>query len=324
MKKRVIIIVAIIAVIFALLAALYLKEKTDNQDKNNQSVEIYFVNPGSHDIESEKRVLQSINVEDKVTEVLNILTVTGPLNKSLKLPSSTPFTILGSSVIGDTAIVYFDEDYYGISTPDKIYLKSAITWSLTSIEGINSVIFYVGEDIIRTGEDTSIKEQNFEYDRGYVYLDPSIDPQNPILLSFKLYFIDKSTNKLTLEQRSNVYTNPNVSKEYYIVDELIKGTTTDGAYTAIPKSTKLINVETDNKICYVNLSSDFVTKQANDVEINRLSVYQIVNSLTLLDDVDAVQIFIDSKKVEGFKNGVDLSESFKADETYNNSTKENK
>ncbi len=320
MKKRVIIIVAIIAAILALFTALYIKEQNDNQDKNTQAVEVYFVNPSTHNIESERRILQSIEPQNKVSEMLNILTVTGPLNKSLKLPSSSPFTLLGSSVIGDTAIVYFDENYNAISSPDKIYLKSTITWSLTSIDGINSVIFYVGEDIIKTGEDVSSTEDNIEYDRGYVYLDPTIDPQNPVLISLKLYFIDKTSNKLVLEQRSNIYANPNITREYYIVDELIKGTTTEGSYSAIPKGTKLINVETDNSICYVNLSSDFVSKQPNDEAMNRLSVYQLVNSLTLLDNVDAVQIFIDSKKVEGFKNGVDLSESLQANDFYNDLT----
>ncbi len=324
MKKRVIIIAALMVVILALFMALFIKEQIDIQDKNTQAVEIYFVNPSTHIIEPEKRVLQSVDTDDKVAEVLDALLVSGPINKGLKLPSTTPVTLLGSTVIGDTAIVYFDEDYNYITNTDKIFLKSAVTWSLTSIEGINTVIFYAGEQVIKTGEDTSLQEDNIEYDRGYVYLDPTIDPQNSVLINLKLYFINKETSKFVEEQRTNVYSNPNITKEYYIVDELIKGTTVEGTYSAIPKGTKIINVETDNRICYVNLSEDFVTKQTDDGVTNKLAVYQIVNTLTMLDDVEAVQIFIDSKKVTGFKNGVDLSDVLYADDSYNDVKEEDK
>ncbi len=315
MKKRVSIIVMFI-ILFILVVVLIVDRKSnDNNENGTQTVETYFVNNSTKNLESEKRILQSTEKKAQVDEVLEILLVTGPINKSLKFPSSTELTLLGSSIMGDTAFVYFGEDYNNLTDADKIYLKASITWSLTSIPNINSVVFYVGEEVIKIQSSNTQKTDNsIKYDRSYVSLNPSIDPINSVLIGFTLYFPNEDTNLLEEEQRLNVYANPNTIKEYYIVDELIKGSTTDGLYSAIPKSTKIINVETDNRICYVNLSEDFVSKQTEDERMNYLAVYQIVNSLTLLDNVDAVQIFIDSKKIKAFHN-LDLSEVLSRDET---------
>lgn len=321
-KKRIIIIIATFLVLITAIFIFVKQSQINNETldttstKGSNYAEAYFLNPSTDSLEMEKRLLQSTDVNRQIQEILEIILKSGPTNKGLKIPTATSVDLLGSNVVGDTAFVYFGENYEELTDVDKIYLKASITWSLTSIEGVNSVMFYCGENVIETESATSQQQnQSNKYDRSYVYLNPVIDPQNSVLISFKTYYPLESTNELVEEQRNNVYANPNVIKEYYIVDELIKGTTIDGHYSAIPKSTKIINVETDNRICYVNLSEDFVTKQPDDYEMNRLSVYQIVNSLTLLDDVDAVQIFIDSKKVKGFKNGLDLSEVLTADES---------
>ncbi len=307
MKKPIIIFIAVISLVFISIATIYTKQLNDTTEKNTQTIETYFINPNTSNLECEKRTIQSIETIDQVNEILNILLKTGPINKNLNLPSSTEVTLLGSSINGDVAYVYFDKDYNSLTDVDKIYLKASITWSLTSIDGISSVIFYVDNDVLYTGHNNSQNEnQNVNYDRNYLRIDPTIDSQNSILISFTLYFPDSQSNKLVEESKKNIYANPNVTKEYYIVDELINGTTNENLYSAIPQSTKIINVETDNRICYVNLSSDFVTKQPDDLQTNTLAVYQIVNSLTALDNVDAVQIFIDSKKTKGFKNDLDL------------------
>ncbi len=309
MKIKVV-IVSVICFFMVVLGVVIAYEKNSNKnDVLAQTAETYFVNPSTQSLELEKRTLQSTDIDAKVDEVLDILLVTGSANKNLKPLTEKPIVCLDSYVQDGSAIVKFGDEFNNLTNIEKIYLKSSIVWSLTSIEGVSSVIFYVNDTPLVTDAVATIaNKDNIKFDRNYVVLDPVIDPVNSIQINLKLYFVNEKNGLLNLEQRQNVYANPNTPREYYIVDELIKGTNTPGLISYIPKSTKIINVETDNKICYVNLSEDFVTKQPNDEQINKLSIYQIVNSLTALDDVDGVQILIDSKKSKGFKNGIDLSE----------------
>ncbi len=323
MKIKVVIVSVICFFIIILGVILAYEKNSTEKDILVQTVETYFVNPSTQGLELEKRTLQSTELEDKVDEVLNILLVSGSANKSYKPLTEKPITYLDSYVQDGSAIVKFGDEFNNLSNVEKIYLKSSIVWSLTSIDGVSSVIFYVNDTPLVTDAVATIaNKDNIKFDRNYVLLNPVIDPVNSILINLKLYFVNENNGLLTLEQRQNVYANPNTVKEYYIVDELIKGTNTQGLVSYIPKSTKIISVETDNRICYVNLSEDFVSKQNNDENINRLSIYQIVNSLTALDGVDGVQILIDSKKSKGFKNGVDLTEVLTEKKDYNEEIKE--
>lgn len=318
MKKNYITIICLFVFFIILVFSIYRNHQSVKDENSEQTLEVYFVNPATNSLDGEKRILQGTTVDDKVAEILNILLVTGPLNKSLRVPTKTELSLIDATIDGDTVSVYFDENYNNLDSTDKIYLKSAITWSLTSINEINYVTFYVGDEVIPTySNNQATAEENLnKYDRSYVTIDPIIDPVNSILINLSLYFVDETTGYLNEEQRLNVYADPNTLKEYYVVDELIKGSTSDQFTSVIPTSTKIINVETDNNICYVNLSSEFVDKQQDNEDINKLSVYQIVNSLTLLDSVDSVQILIDSKKTKGFKNDVDLRQVYTRDDSF--------
>lgn len=317
MKKRIIILISVLLFLILSYFVYSVSNSSKNSTTSTQTAEIYFLNQASKNLEPEKRVLAATTASDKIDEILRILLETGPLSQSMKKPTSVDIQPTESSVVGHTAIVYFDNSYNTLSSVDRIYLKSSVTWSLTSISDITSVMFYVDNVIIPTDQtvtnDSGQILNSYKYDRSYVLLNPSVDPQNLVMITLDLYFVDENNNLLSEEVRSNVYADPNKMREFYIVDELIKGTTAYGLTSYIPKSTKIIKVATDNNICYVTLSQDFISKQPEDEAINRLAVYQIVNSLTLLDEVDAVQILIDSKKVEGFSETLDLSDVLTTD-----------
>ena len=61
----------------------------------------------------------------------------------------------------------------------------------------------------------------------------------------------------------------------------------------IPEGTKLLSVSTDQGVCYVNLSEEFLTPLPDVKET--ISLYSIVNSLCQLPGVDQVQIAINGE-----------------------------
>lgn len=322
MKKRLIIVISIIT-LFIILAVIGAKNYSSKvKQSQTQTVDVYFLNQADKSLEPEKRNLTTSTTLENVRETLNILFESGPLSQNLKIPTNEKVAVTKIYVSGTDAIVHFSKGYNDLSDVDKIYVKASTTWSLTSIPNIDGVILYVGNEIIPIANDYSLYTDGVEkdekidvYDRGYVFLNPTIDPLNSIVITLNLFFVDDKEYTLNEEIRGNIYSNPNVTKEYYVVDELIKGTEVEGLVSVIPKSTKIINIETDNRICYVNLSSDFITKQSENLKVRQLAVYQIVNSLTILDHVDAVQIFIDSKKIDGFGSELDISEVLVMDES---------
>ena len=73
------------------------------------------------------------------------------------------------------------------------------------------------------------------------------------------------------------------------MDELIKGPQAKGSLATVPPETKVRNIMTQDGICYVDLSSEFVSRHSGGKAKELLTIYSIVNSLTALDDVSKVQ-----------------------------------
>ena len=81
----------------------------------------------------------------------------------------------------------------------------------------------------------------------------------------------------------------------------------------MPEGTRLIGISTEDGLCTVNLSSEFIDNSNGGSAFDTLSVYSVVNSLCALDNVDKVQFLIDGKTVEVYGNFI-FDEPFEADD----------
>ncbi|GAG68250.1 unnamed protein product, partial [marine sediment metagenome] len=84
------------------------------------------------------------------------------------------------------------------------------------------------------------------------------------------------------------------------VNELLKGPNSANLVALIPEGTKLLNAEVKNDIAYVDFSSDILKGASGGSILQRFIIYTIVNTVTEIDEVDAVQILIGGKNVGTF------------------------
>ena len=111
----------------------------------------------------------------------------------------------------------------------------------------------------------------------------------------RLYFANSDKSELVMEYRKiNIVDTKPV--EQYVVSELIKGPKIKGNERLLASDTKVLSVETTDRICYVNFKEGFLEKNATSG--SKLVADSIVRSLTGLNNVDSVQFLIDGKKTE--------------------------
>ena len=117
-----------------------------------------------------------------------------------------------------------------------------------------------------------------------------------------LYFVNSETNKLVPEARKvdvkELLTTPYTK----IVEFLIEGPKNETLKKAIPEGTKVNNSSLKKDVLELDLSKEFIENQKGDFEKTSLSIYSIVNTLTELNEINAVKILIDGKDNEKFKN----------------------
>jgi len=133
-----------------------------------------------------------------------------------------------------------------------------------------------------------------------------------------LYFLNDKMNGLILERRL-ISKDADVLKQ--VVAEMIKGPTDEYAKPVFPNGTKLISIELQEGIAFVNFSKEFL-QDSEDEGIDKLRVAALVNALTDIPGVESVQILVEGNKIDAigkYKIGLDpLKRMILVGDVYNN------
>ncbi len=207
--------------------------------------------------------------------------------------------------------VNYSSSYKKMKTVQEVLYRAAVVKTLTQIEGVEFVQFYV--------EGQPLTDRN-EKVIGFMSEDMFIDNtgketnyyQN---VSMVLYFADRSGTKLKETHVTKVY-DGTVAMEQLVIQQLLAGVNSinglqAGYYDTIPEGTALIKTTTKDGICYVDFNSAFLNKRKGLSD--KAAVYSVVNSLVELPSVSKVQFTIDGLSVEKYGDGLVFNDFFERD-----------
>jgi len=146
---------------------------------------------------------------------------------------------------------------------------------------------------------------------------PGLDGQTgrqPHRLPAHLYFAEKKGRFLTAEERTLLH--PGTPEGYgkEIIQGLINGSRR-GLMRTIPPDTQLraLYISKDGT-AYVDLTKELTTRHSGGIQMERLTIYAIVNSLILnVSEIEAVKILIDGRESLTLAGHMDLRFPFKAE-----------
>ena len=209
------------------------------------------------------------------------------------------------------AVVDVSSSYLALDNAQEVVCRSAIVWTLTSLDMIDNVELTVEGRSLRNQQGKEIGVMN----RENVRIDGDVPAETTEYAILKLYFTNADGTDFQIEDRV-VEVNANQAREKTILEQLIAGPLEKGYYPTVPADTKIRDVTTTKDgICYVNLSQDFLTKTATANINDVVTVYSIVNSLCELEEVDKVQFLMEGEKIEDYKGVLDFSTPFTAVES---------
>lgn len=306
------IIISIFIVVLFICCFFGIRHITNKDDMIDVGIDVYFREITTSFMKSERHEIKGETNEDIVNSVLEELKLE-PRDEALA--SVIPEDIEFKSINIDKNVVTVDvsSEYNGLSSGEELMARAAIVNTLSGLDFIDYVRITVEGFEIRNSEGEPIGLMSSE---NYI-ISPLISPEPKNYKTVKLYFANKDATAFNIEERE-IEVNPNEPLEKYIIEELIKGPKEEGNYATIPSETKLrsIKTETTDGICYVDLSSDFVTKHTGGSTGEWFTIYSIVNSLTELENIKKVQFLIEGEKQQDFKGHIDFSTLFEADLTY--------
>ncbi len=295
-----IIFVMISICIIIVLAIIFSKLKNTSINSNTENIKIYYYNKVNSTLSYEEKNI-SINDNNFINNIFEQMKI-APKSTNLKSVVPPDLELLDYNLYNYILTVNLSNNYNNLSDIEKLIFRAGFVWSITEINSINSIKFLIENEELKYANNKNIGYLN----RDNIILNPIISPDKLEQEKIILYFAN-SNNKL-VEEKRNIEANQNQSMEIHIVEELIIGPKLDGNIKTVPSETKIRNIKTEDNICYVDLSSDFITKISGNKEQENLAIYSIVNSLTNLSNVNKVQFLIDGEKTNLSKESVDISQ----------------
>jgi germination protein M len=269
-------------------------------DRKRQ-VSVYFRDKITNTLNEEKRNVEA-GGRNSVREVARLSVeelIKGPVNEINAPVISKEAKLLGLDINEKVATVNLSEHYDEKKGVEALLLRFALVNTLCSIEGIDGIVIQVeGKPITSasTGKEVGVLSIN----------DITLDiqnNQNTEKTTICLYFPSSEDNLLKQEKRSVEIHNA-LSIEKTVVSELIKGPQKSELMPSLSSGTKLLGIETKDKVCYVNFSSEFVSKDNSGSLSTTLTLYSVVNSLCEIDGVEEVKILVNGETGTEFGNYV--------------------
>lgn len=275
----------------------------DEQPENGTTYKIFYINNEETKTVTGDYVSATQDTAGLIEELLGQLAQV-PSRLEYKPPLASGFELLGYTLDNGQLTMNFDGRYREMDNIKEVLTRAAIVRTMTQIEGIDYVSFTVQGEMLTDSSGVTI---------GTMSPDMFIDNAGNEINAYEkanliLYFADEDGTGLVVENRRNVVYSSNIAMEKLVVEKLIEGPDSDGAYPTVNPATRIINVTVNDGICYVNLSEDFLT-QPYSVD-PAVTIYSITNSLSELSNVNKVQISINGETNIAYREKISLSDVF--------------
>lgn len=291
--------------LLTVLSALLLLCACGQQGRNKAGTtyKIYYVNHDETGVLYNEYVTEATDREELLAELLQQME-TGAEKLEYRAPLSGTFQLLGTTFSEDQLILNFDENYRLQPVITEILVRAAIVRTLTQIDGVSYLAFQVNSEPLLDASGALV---------GVMSADQFIDNAGNEINTYEkvkltLYLADEEGDNLKAVTRTVVY-NSNISMERLVVDQLIAGPSeNEAAFPTINPDTRVVSVNVQDGICYVNFDSTFLTQIYNVT--SEVAIYSLTNSLVELTNVNKVQISINGDSNVNYKENISLSTTF--------------
>lgn len=134
--------------------------------------------------------------------------------------------------------------------------------------------------------------------------------EHPETIEVKLYFVDAGIMRL-IPISAKICKTDTEHEAKSVINALIAGRDDNPKIRRlIPDIKKCMSVRVNGNTAYVNITQKMIDAHPDGRELEMLTIYQIVNSLTSIDGITNVRFKINSQTQKNFMGYLDMRETF--------------
>lgn len=273
----------------ALLLAALLALASCGEQTQPEGVRLWFPT----DMDSPRHSAQAVTWETAASsgtvgpEFLVSALLAGPKEDGLAdfFPEGTQ--LLGWELDAGTLSLNFSEPLAALSGVDLTLAGYCLTLTLCQLEQV--------ERVCLLAEGKPVSDQVFNAE-DVIFTGAEEEPRQ---ISVALYFprtlgkgLGFETRELTLTEGDNLLE--------MIADALMQGPTDPDLQTFLPGKETLLGVWTDDSVCFVNFSAEFLAQVPEETAQRNLLLYSVVDTFGNLESVTAVQVLVEGERLPEF------------------------
>ena len=232
---------------------------------------------------AEIRDIQSLQDDP---EALLAAYFSGPLSPDLELPFPKTTSIEAWKIDHGILTLQLSQDFSQLSGVDLTIACACITKTFLELVHVDKVSIRTGSnrEITMSGDNMNLSDDSLDKLRTELTLYYT-DEQRRYLLGFNIAVNMASQNDIVR----------------YLIHELQSAPSGLGLVSAIPEGTRLLDSSIEDGTCTLHFSPEFETNAFSDSYAQRTTLLSIANTLCQLDDVDQVEIYIDSSLMAQYR-----------------------
>lgn len=287
MKKQICGILALLLLITAAGCAV----SNEKPEQMLHPVDYYFIRADiSYGTEDGVLAAQTVDFGEQVPDLTAVLehymSMAAPEGMEQPFPADTK--LLSAVYSNNTAAVQLSGAYADLNGISATLADACLAKTVLVFTGAEKVQLTVCDASGETLRSKKITENDI------LLFDDSSDTSST---TYTLYFTDAAGRYLFSERRTVPYI-PETELPKHLITQLMEGPQTNGLISPLPEGTRLLDINVENGICAVDFSAEFISNQPKDASAEFVAVMSVVNTLTVLDNIDQVQFYVEGGRVE--------------------------
>lgn len=273
------------------------------QPEGGKLYKIYYVDKEETKTLSQEYASMTQDAQELLEELL-VQLGTLPEKFEYEAPLASGFELVSYTIENGQLTMNFDQKYKELDRIKEVLVRAAIVRTVTQVPGIDYVSFTIQGEMLADSSGTAVGTMSAD-----TFIDNAGNEINAYeKVNLHLYFANEDGTGLVEENRRNVVYSSNISLEKLVVEKLIEGPVSEGAYPTVNPLAKIVTVTIKDGVCYVNLGEEFLNQPYNVSE--EVTIYSITNSLVELSNVNKVQISVNGKTDISYREKISLNNVF--------------